>query len=89
MPPLAVMPTVMTPVTVAFGVGVVKFAVTPPPFCTVIERVAVAEPPAASVTVRPSVYVPLATVVEFQVVDAAVLLVDADVKICVPFTVSR
>ena len=58
--------------TVAPGVGVVSVTCR---FETVTLRVADPEPPAESVMVRPSAWLPLATVVVFQANDAVVALV--------------
>ena len=65
------------PLTVEPGVGVVSATRKVPVdvFETVTPRVAEAEPLAESVTVRPSAWLPLATVVLFQANDAVVALV--------------
>ena len=81
MPPLAAMPIVTVPLTVAPAAGLVNDAVRGcGPFCTVI--VLAAEPvlPAASRTVAVRVCEPLGTVVVSQGIDTGpVLLV-----VCVP-----
>ena len=72
------LPTVTVPATVAPAAGLVNDAASGgggEPFCTVTPREVEAEPLCESVTVRPSVWLPLATVVVFQANDADVAVV--------------